>query len=299
MNKVSVSVLIASRNEQPYLEKTILNVLENAGGDIEIISVLDGWLPSPQIVIPDAGNKIIWVHHPESKGQRASINEGARIATGDYIMKLDAHCTVGKDFDLILARDCEYDMTMIPAMFNLNVLTWKPREFDNWDRAVRRGKLNPYMYIGWKDGHLRALYYNSPNIRQKIYEQGKLKPIDETMCCMGPGFFMHRDRFFELGGLDEKHGQWGQMGVEVSCKAWLSGGRLMTNKNTWFAHYFRGGGVPEGHKKGFPYSLSQGAIDRARIYSDDLWTNDKWEKQTKKMRWLVKKFDPPTWDIRL
>jgi len=119
------------------------------------------------------------------------------------------------------------------------------------------------------------------------------------MTCMGPGFFMHKKRFWELGGMDENHGHWGQMGVEVACKAWLSGGKLMTNKNTWFAHFFRGGGVPEGHKSGFPYKLSQGAVDRAREYSDDLWLNNKWEKQTRDFQWLVNKFNPPTWEYKM
>lgn len=290
-----VSVIVPSRNEQPYLEKTILNVLENAGGDIEVIVILDGWLPDPQIVIPNGDGKVIWVHNPEAKGQRHAVNQGAKIASGKYVMKLDAHCAVGKDFDTILAKDCEYDMTMIPAMFNLDVLTWKAKDIDDWEQATRRGKLNPYMYIGWKGNHLRSLYYPS-KVRKQLYNKRKDKPVDETMTCMGPGFFMHKDRFWELGGMDEGHGQWGQMGVEVACKAWLSGGRLMTNKNTWFAHFFRGGGVPEGHKSGFPYSLSQGAVDRARQYSDDLWLNDKWPQQKRKFMWLVEKFNPPTWE---
>jgi len=162
-----VSVIIPSRNEQPYLEKTIRNVLENAGGKIEILVVLDGWLPSPQIVIPNGEGKVIWIHHEKAKGQRASINEAARIARGDFIMKLDAHCAVGKDFDKILSRDCEYDMTMIPAMFNLDVETWEPKYFEDWDKAVRKGKLNPYMYIGWKNDQLRACYYGGAE-RRKI-----------------------------------------------------------------------------------------------------------------------------------
>ena len=292
---VNVSVIIPSRNEQLYLEKTVRNVLENAGGEIEIIVVLDGWLPSPQIEIPNCDGEVVWIHHEKAQGQRASINEAARIAKGEYVMKLDAHCAVGKDFDVILSRDCEYDMTMIPAMFNLDVETWKPKYFDDWDKAVRKGKLNPYMHIGWKSGHLRACYYGG-DLRREIYEKGKDKPVDETMCCMGPAFFMSKERFWELDGCDEGHGQWGQQGVEVACKAWLSGGRLMTNKNTWFAHFFRGGAVPEGHKSGFPYRISQKAIDRARIYSEKLWLENKWPKQTKTLQWLVSKFNPPTWD---
>ena len=286
-----MSIIITSLNEELYLNKTILNILENAEGEIEIIVVLDGWEPSERI----EDKRIIYIKHQEPIGQRHSINEAARIATGNYMGKLDAHCAVGPGFDKIIIRDCEYDMTMIPMMFNLDVETWTPKYFNDWDYAIKKGKANPYMFIGWKDNRMRALYYPG-KIRKKIYIDGKNKPVDETMCCMGPGFFMHTKRFWELDGCDENHGHWGQQGVEISCKAWLSGGRLMTNKNTWFAHFFRGGGVPEGHKGGFPYSIRQSKIDAARDYSEDMWLNNKWSKQTRTMEWLVNKFNPPTWD---
>lgn len=291
MNKVSI--IIPSRNEREYLNNTIENVIENATGTIEIIAVLDGWEPHEPI---QSNLNVKVIHHKEAKGQRASINHGVSMASGNYVMKLDAHCAVGKGFDEILARDCGYMDTLIPAMFNLDITTWKPKFFDDWEKAHRTGKFNPYMYIGWQNDRLRSLYYNGKKTRQAIWEAGKDKPVDETMTCMGPGFFMHKDRFLELGGMDESHGQWGQMGIEVACKAWLSGGRLLTDKNTWFAHYFRGGGVPEGHQKGFPYRILQRDIDKARTYSENLWLNDKWEKQIRPFEWLVHKFKPPTWN---
>jgi cephalosporin hydroxylase len=107
---------------------------------------------------------------------------------------------------------------------------------------------------------------------------------------MGPGWFMHKARFMEQGGCDENHGSWGQQGIEVSCKAWLSGGALKVNKKTWFAHWFRGGGGP-----GFPYHISQNSINKARDYSKELWMNNRWEKQTRTFEWLIEKFDPPGW----
>jgi len=42
-------------------------------------------------------------------------------------------------------------------------------------------------------------------------------------------------KVLELEGLDERHGFWGQFGTEISCKSWLSGGRQVVNKKTWFA----------------------------------------------------------------
>lgn len=287
-----VSVIIPSRNEGGYLEKTIESLMENAEGEIEIIVVLDGWLPNNPIEVPvDDRRQVIWIHNPESIGQRQAINQAARQAKGEFVMKLDAHCAVAKGFDVILARDCEYDMTMIPRMYNLNVETWEPK----------LNKMTDYMFIGLLDGNLRAQYYDKRTARQyglkNLRQPSSTKQIDDIMCCMGPCFFMHTRRFWELGGCDEAHGGWGQQGVEVACKAWLSGGRLVVNKNTWFAHWFRGGGVPVGHKKGFPYRLTQKTVNTARAYSNDLWMNNKWPQQVRTFEWLLNKFQPPGWDI--
>jgi len=271
-----LSVIIPSRNE-PYLERTIRNILENATGDIEVIAELDGYLPDPPINIGDP--RIVFVHHEKSIGQRACINHGSGIAKGEFIMKLDAHCAVGPGFDVILAEDCQDDWTVIPRMYNLDHQTWKPKIH----------KMTDYMYIGCDSGRLlRAEYYGS---RQPKND----KLIDDTMCCMGLGWFMKKARFLYQGGCDENHeGGWGQQGVEVSCKAWLSGGSLKVNKKTWFAHWFRGGGGP-----GFPYPISGNQIERVRKYSRDLWLNNKWPQQTRDFQWLIDKFNPPGWTTDL
>ena len=47
--------------------------------------------------------------------------------------------------------------------------------------------------------------------------------ISDQLCAIGACWLMERDRWREIGGLDEKHGGWGQVGVEMACKAWLSG----------------------------------------------------------------------------
>jgi cephalosporin hydroxylase len=267
-----LSVIIPARNEV-YLEKTIRSVLEAARGQIEVIVLLDGYLPDPPIITNDP--RVIFYHYQESIGQRAAINAGVQRAHGEYIMKLDAHCSVDEGFDVKLAADCEYDWTVVPRMYNLDIETWTPKLHKRTD----------YMYIGHgEDRILRAEYYRRQPRNDKM--------IDDVMCCMGPGWFMHKERFLELGGCDEGHGGWGQQGVEVALKAWLSGGSLKVNKKTWFAHWFRGG------NPGFPYHISGRAIESARTYSRDLWLNDRWDKAVRKLDWLIEKFDPPGWETK-
>jgi glycosyltransferase involved in cell wall biosynthesis len=273
-----LSFLIPARNEI-YLERTIKNILENCRGDIEVLAVLDGYIPDPPINIDD--QRVKFIHFPESLGQRHAINEAARQSTGNYVVKLDAHCAIDEGFDIKMIADCEYNWTVIPRMYNLDFNTWLPKLHKRTD----------YMYIGWNEKkELRSLYYTGREFR-KWHDRPQL--IDETMGCMGPCFFMHKDRFWELDGCDEGHvGGWGSQGIEVAMKSYLSGGALMVNKKTWFSHWFRGGGGP-----GFPYHMNGNDIKRVRRYSEDLWLNNKWPKQVRTVQWLVEKFKPPTWDL--
>ncbi len=118
------------------------------------------------------------------------------------------------------------------------------------------------------------------------------------MSFIGACWFCTRDRYWELEGLDEAHGSWGQVGTEIACKTWLSGGKLITTRKTWFAHMFRTGNLAGafGGGNSFPYFISGEAQDHARQYSQDLWRNNRWGKQIHPLEWLVDKFKPvPGW----
>lgn len=272
-----LSVLIPARNEK-YLEHTIKNVLQNARGEIEVLVALDGYLPDPQIHMND--DRVVFYHNPESIGQRQSVNMLARYAKGDYLMKLDAHCALGEGFDLILIEDYKEGEVHLPRMYNLDVNTFTPKLHKRTD----------YMYIGWNEkNQLRSLYY-SGNEWKKWHRERDHILVDETMGIMGPCRFTSTKTFWDLGGCDESHGSWGSEGIEWACKAWLSGGRLVVNKKTWFAHWFRGS------DGGFPYPMQQTQIDKARQYAENVWLQDKWPKQKRPFKWLVDKFSPPGWE---
>jgi len=99
-----------------------------------------------------------------------------------------------------------------------------------------------------------------------------------------------RGKYWELNLNDEEFGSWGSQGIEIACKFWLSGGRVLVNKKTWYAHCFRTKAV-----FGFPYQLSGRQVESAKKRARELFFNRKWEKQTKPLSWLVEKFNPPGW----
>ena len=117
-----LSVLIPSR-EEPFLLNTVNDVLRNRRDDTEIIVILDGkWPVEP---IPDHPD-VHLVYHPVSIGQRAATNEAARIARGDFVMKLDAHCALDEGFDVKLltpydSGELDRRVTSIPAQHRLHV----------------------------------------------------------------------------------------------------------------------------------------------------------------------------------
>ena len=297
-----VSVIITARNEF-LLGRTIKSVLESAEGEIEVIVVLDGYWPEPIRDDP----RIVLIHHTIPRGQRVSINEAARIAKGKYVMKLDAHCIVDKGFDVKLTADCEYDWTVIPRMYNLHAFDWvcpdghnfyqdkykpeggkckdcgKPVRIE-WVWKPRLHKKTDFMYM---DKDLKVQYW---------YKYAKRKEskgdIVDIMNGVGACWFQHKERFWELGGLDEEHGSWGQVGVEVGCKAWLSGGRHVVNRKTWFAHLFR-----TTKEFTFPYKIKSREQDEAKKHSRDLWLKDNWSLAKKPFSWLLEKFQPiPSWE---
>ena len=297
-----LSVLIPSRNE-PWLKHTVEDVLRNARADTEVIVVLDGAWPVDPL---DQHPKVTLVHHPASVGQRAATNEAARLSSAKYVMKLDAHCSLAEGFDVELikaAQELGPDVTQIPLQCNLHVFDWvcdgcgarryqgpTPKACEKCQGTALRKEMvwKPRRGVkttAWRfDSTLHFQYANDMSKRPSLRHGDFI----ETMSCLGACWFLERERYWDLGGMDEAHGSWGNMGTEVGCKSWLSGGRMVTNTRTWFAHLFR----TQGGDFSFPYEIHGSDQEKARVYSRDLWRSNRWPGQKYRLSWMVKKFWP-------
>ena len=299
-----LSILIPARNEE-FLELTIQDLLRNIRGNTDIFVALDGYIPNPQIITND--ERVHFVHFPESIGQRASTNILAKMTDAKYLMKVDAHCAFDEGFDVKMMADMQDDWTMIPVMRNLHAFDWVcpdghrryqgpsgPCEIcgkETKKDIVWIAKTNPQSVAYRFDNTLHFQYFNeykkTPEYQKSLKETG----LTETMSIQGSCFMCTRKKYFELNLCDEGHGSWGQQGTEVACKTWLSGGRVVVNHKTWYAHMFR----TQGGDFGFPYPNP--GIQQARDYSKDLWLNGKWEKAKYSLQWLINKFNPPGWGL--
>jgi glycosyltransferase involved in cell wall biosynthesis len=300
-----VSVLIPARNEQ-FLRHTVLDVLKNRRAKTEIIVVCDGALPLEPL---EQHQDVHIVLLPESRGQRAATNLAARLSDARYVMKLDAHCAVDEGFDTKLVEAGERlgpFVTQIPAQHNLHVFDWvcttcrhRMYQGPTPQKCAKCGVEQPQVReIVWKARRRRTEFWRFDSDLHFQYWGGyKDRPeakgeVVDVMTSLGACFFMRRSRFMALGGLDEAGGIWGQFGVEIALKSWLSGGRHVVNKGTWFSHCFR----TQGADFGFPYPLSGHQVDQARSYSKSLWLRDAWSGQARPLRWLLEKFAPvPGW----
>lgn len=301
-----LSVIIPARNEM-FLNRTVQNVLDHARADTEVIVICDGCWPDPPLADHP---KVTVVHHTDSIGQRAATNEGVRISQARHVMKLDAHCAVDEGFDAKLIEDCQNDWTMVPSMYNLHAFDWQCRECGertyqgvqpNRCGKCQGGEFDMTMVWQPRWNRLTVSWRFDNTMQFQYWRKHAKRPeakgdLVETMSFIGACMLMRRDRYWELGGMDEAHGSWGQFGTEIACKSWLSGGKLVTSRKTWFAHMFRTGNFADNGHSSFPYPLSGEAIERARQYSRDLWLNDRWPGATRKLSWLVDRFAPvPDW----
>jgi hypothetical protein len=290
-----LSVLIPARNEE-WLKQTVEDVCRNKRGDTNVIVVLDGEWPMPGLMLDPS---VDVVFHANAIGQRAATNLAARVSTAKYILKLDAHCAIAEGFDVELMRAAEIlgsNVTQIPLQKRLHVYNQVCQGCGAvYDQAPQRIACptckNPSFRkeLVWKprpNGHSTNWVIDSELHFQYASAKGQVGDYPEVMSFLGACMFVERAHFLELGGFDESVGSWGQYAQEWACKEWLSGGRVVCNRLTWYAHFFRVGGI------GFPYDIKAADQEYARQYSRKMWRGNNWPGQAQPLRWLVDKFWP-------
>ena len=315
--KYDLSVLIPARNEE-FLYKTIEDILSDSGDKTEIIAGLDGAWAEPAI---KDNPRVTIVHVSESLGQRAMTNQLCRLSQAKYVMKCDAHCAFDKDFDSKMIAKMQDNYTMIPIMRNLWVFDWKcydcgKRSYQSPtpEKCIICGGHNLKKKMTWvakckenNGGHHypqstsymfdpepHFQYFNDYTKRPEYQEMLAKEGLTETMSLQGSCWMATRDKYWELDLCNEEFGKksngWGSQGIEVACKTWLSGGRLVVNHDTWYGHLFR----TQGGDFGFPYPGPD--ANPAKKHAKDLFFNNKWDKQIHPLSWLVEKFWPvPGW----
>lgn len=319
MKAKDLSIVIPARNEM-FLRETIDDILKNIEADTEVIALLDGQWADPPV---PQHRRVNIIYVPESIGQRSGTNKAVQLSEAKYVMKVDAHCSFDKGFDRKMIggfdKVGEDWVTMVPIMRNLWAFDWKCYHC-GW--KCYQGPTPPKC--GWKRNKKKEWYdtgegcNKSDNIRRKMLWVGKKAPqsksycfdpeprfqyfneytktdkykaekktgFTETMSLQGSCFMATRENYWKYELCGDDLGSWGNQGIEVACKTWLSGGRVLVNHNTWYAHMFR----TQGGDFGFPWP-AVGTNKTKKKVKDLLW-DQKWDEQIHPVSWLVERFWP-------
>ena len=251
-----VSVIIPSYKD-PLLHKTIDSLLENADGEIEIVAVLDGYWPATSI---KNDKRIKIVHHGVAHGMRGAINAGVAVASGEFIMRTDEHCSFGKGYDRILTATFEDNWIVTPRRYFLNPEKWEVMDIPPVDcmklKIVNYERGQKFSGVEWDRPERKDI------------------AIDESMAMQGSCWIMKKAWWekviIELQS--EGYGTHYQDSHEMVFKTWKAGGKLMVNKNTWHAHKHRS----------FPRTHGYGGVlaDNSFAYALSVW-RDYYEKEIK------------------
>lgn len=300
MKQYDLSIVIPALNEE-WLSNTVDDIIKNKRGATEVIVVLDGAWARPGL--PDHPDVRV-VKLTKNIGQRAATNLGVRLSRAKYVAKCDAHVAFDEGFDVKLMEHMQDDYTMVPAMLNLHVFNWRcldcgdetyqgpepegckscnvntPDRFEKVVKWYAKPSPRSTAYRFTPD-RLQFKYFNALKREQK-------EDIAETMSLQGSFFMLTREKYWELNICDESWGGWGQQGTEVALKTWLSGGRVVCNRTTWYAHMFR---TQNGFA--FPWGNPAKQQQQAREKCMEVFFNNAWDKQVRPLSWLLEKF----WDV--
>ncbi len=267
-----LSVIIPSRNtaDWPFLQMTVDDLFVKAEQEIEVIVIHDGHSPYPPL---KPRPNLIPVYNDAVKGMRYGINLGARLAKGKWIMKVDDHCCFGQGYDRILKENCDENWLAVPSRYALNAQKW----MDSDPRPFKYGPIE-YLYLtypfhldnqfgfgfhgkkwcgayGQGDGY----YWKEKNMKGVM--------LDNIISFQGSCWFMGRENFYRVGGMQYEGYYEHQEAQEIGFKVWTSGGRCIVNKKTWYAHLHKG---PE---FGRGYHMLKHHQMESNIYATKVWMN--------------------------
>lgn len=242
MQKIKLSVVIPSWKD-PYNKNTVEDLLKNSelGDALEIIVVQDGYYMPAEWIVSDP--RVRYVHLGSNRGMRGAINAGIAVARGEYFMRLDEHCAFGKGYDRIMTDSCKENEVMTATRYFLNPKKWEvmnPTEFPPvYHEKLVIQDMTKHDEDGEVDGDI-VRKFSGQRWPSRDREQIDV-PVSESLAMQGSMWIAHREFFLKTVGelQTEGYGPAYQDSVEVCMHYWKAGGRLMLNKNTWYAHKHR------------------------------------------------------------
>uniref|UniRef100_A0A1L8E225 Polypeptide N-acetylgalactosaminyltransferase n=1 Tax=Nyssomyia neivai TaxID=330878 RepID=A0A1L8E225_9DIPT len=264
-NMLTASVIIIFYNE-PYsvLVRTVQSVLNTGDPRIlkEIILVDDA---SVNAELKDKLDYYIETRFPKNVrlirltsrlGLIRARLAGARVARGEVLVFLDAHCEcVEKWLEPLLERIKESRTSVLVPIIDV---------IDAKDFHYSSNGYSTFQVGGFSwNGHFDWIDISS---RERERQKRECRDKDVDVCptyspTMAGGLFaINREYFWEIGSYDEQMDGWGGENLEISFRVWQCGGTIETIPCSRVGHIFR-----DFHPYSFPDNRDTHGINTVRM----------------------------------
>lgn len=215
-----LTIIITTVNEQQETNATVKSIRETAGSEPEII-VVDDHSDIPQ-TLEDTSVKLI--RNIERKGVGGARHTAAQYAEGKNLLITDCHMRFDKNW---------YE----PA---LEAMRNKPQTLHcGTCLGLSEGNMDLEKHRGAYNGATLCMYNESTNeVLEGKWVAEKEGDNYDLGCLMGAVYFIPKDFYFKLRGLQDLRG-WGSDEPFLSLKAWLAGGEVKLLKKVRVGHKFR------------------------------------------------------------
>lgn len=231
---MNISVIITALDE-PYVNKTIDDILKKTGPCLKEIIVIDDFSNEP-IVINQPDVKLY--RNKQRMGLQWSRQAASQLAQSDVIISIDPHCKVYEGWENSLSDPVRnnYKTITTPRTYKLNPETW-----ENYDDGRAIGHKTVW------DWNLDFKWSNSAGY--------------QTPCIAGHCFAFSKRWWGESGGFDQEMKVWGGENIEFSLKTWLCGGEVLVT-DCYVSHWF---------KKKFQYKFGTETLLRNKARIAEVW----------------------------
>ena len=217
----NISIIIPVLNDNIEINNTIESIYSTQKNNVEIIVVDDG----SDIPVKIDNAEVRLFRFDVRKGAGQARHFGAQQATTKHLLFIDSHMR----FD-----DNWYDNAM-------NRIVSTPKTL--WCGAclgMDKSMMNVKTPIGIYTGADLVLYNDITGIIFDGVWKDDIADKDdyEISCIMGACYFIHRDWYFYIKGLEQTM-MWGSEEPILSTKTWLAGGEVRLMKSVRIGHKFR------------------------------------------------------------
>lgn len=225
---MSISIIITALDE-PYVNKTIDDILEKTGDSLKEIIVIDDHSKEP---IKHSGATVY--RNKQRMGLQWSRQAASQLAKSDLVISIDPHCKVYEGWEEVMCDPIRsfYKTITTPRTYKLNPETWE--NYDNGKAVGHKTLWNWKLDFNWSNG-----------------------PGAYTPSIAGHCFAFSKKWWLESGGFDESMKVWGGENIEFSLMTWLCGGQVLVT-DCFVSHWF---------KKKFQYDFDSETLlyNKARI----------------------------------